>query len=55
MADYYYRLHWAAIELRIKEKENSIVNEEIIMERHFALNWLIGYLNDDWDNVKTDT
>ncbi|NRR33040.1 DUF4272 domain-containing protein [Oxalobacteraceae bacterium] len=55
MADYYYRLHWSAVELRLQSKVNPSINEEIIMERHFALNWLIRYLGKDWDNMTTDT
>lgn len=53
--DYYYCLHWAAIELRLKGKTNPRINEEIIMERHAALNWLIRYMNQEWDDVTTDT
>lgn len=55
MADFYYRLHWAAIELRIKGKKSELLDEGVIRERHRALNWLIGYLNQDWDDVRTDT
>jgi hypothetical protein len=55
MADYYYRLHWAAIELRIKDKQSELLDEGVIRERHRALNWIIGYLNQEWDNVTTDT
>ncbi len=55
MADYYYRLHWAAIELRINGKSSEAINEEIIMERHYALNWLIRYMNQEWDDISTDT
>jgi hypothetical protein len=55
MADFYYRLHWAAIELRIKDKKSELVDEGVIRERHRALNWLIGYLNQEWDDVTTDT
>lgn len=55
MADYYYRLHWAAIELRINNKETTKIDEGIIRERHRALNWLIRYLDQDWDEVTTDT
>lgn len=55
MADFYYRLHWAAIELRLNGKENKNLNEEIIMERHYALNWLIRYMGQEWDEVSTDT
>ena len=55
MADYYYRLHWSAIELRLNGKSNEAINEEIIMERHYALNWLIKYMNQEWDDISTDT
>ena len=55
MADYYYRLHWAAIELRLKGEKIDSINEEIIMERHYALNWLIRYMNQNWDDISTDT
>lgn len=55
MADYYYRLHWSAIELRLNKKTNKYIDEEIIVERHYALNWLIRYMNQSWDEVTTDT
>ena len=54
-ADYYYRLHWAAIELRLNGKSSDKANEEIIDERHKALNWLIRYMGQDWDDITTDT
>jgi hypothetical protein len=55
MADYYYRLHWSAIELRLNDKSSESINEEIIMERHYALNWLIRYMDQEWDDISTDT
>jgi hypothetical protein len=54
-ADFYYRLHWAAIDLRLKGKKSDLLDEGVIRERHRALNWLIGYLNQEWDDVTTDT
>jgi hypothetical protein len=27
----------------------------VVQERHHALNWLIGYAGEEWDNVSTDT
>jgi hypothetical protein len=54
-ADYYYRLHWAVIELRINGKSSDKANEEIIDERHKALNWLIRYMGQNWDDITTDT
>lgn len=54
-ADLYYHLHWSAIELRLAGKESPQLNEEIILERHRALNWLIRYKGQDWDEVTADT
>jgi hypothetical protein len=55
MADLYYRLHWAAIELRLAGKRSDAADEGIIRERHRALNWLIRYMGQAWDDVQTDT
>jgi hypothetical protein len=30
-------------------------NSGVVQERHHALNWLIGYCGQDWDNITTDT
>jgi hypothetical protein len=54
-ADLYYRLHWAAIELRLRGKSSDAVDEGIVRERHRALNWLIRYMDQEWDDVTTDT
>lgn len=55
MADLYYRLHWAATELRLHGKRSDEADEGIIRERHRALNWLIRYMGQEWDDVQTDT
>lgn len=55
MADLYYRYHWAAIELRLQGKSSDIIHEGIVRERHYALNWLIRYMNQEWDAITTDT
>jgi hypothetical protein len=55
MADLYYHYHWSAIELRLHGKKSEALDEEIIGERHRALNWLIRYMNQEWDVVETDT
>lgn len=54
-ADRYYRLHWAAIELRLRGESHPAVHEGIVMERHRALNWLIRYQGQNWGDVQTDT
>jgi hypothetical protein len=30
-------------------------NAGVVQERHYALNWLIGYRGQDWDHISTDT
>ncbi|GAO43339.1 DUF4272 domain-containing protein [Flavihumibacter petaseus] len=53
--DLIYRIHWATTEARLKgRKMPAVLSEDIVMERHFALNWLTMYA-DDWDDITTDT
>lgn len=53
--DLIYRIHWATEEARIKNKKvPADLNPDVVMERHFALNWLTMYA-DDWDDITTDT
>ena len=54
-ADLIYRYDWACVEDRIKNPQEHKVEWGIVMERHHALNWLISYCEDDWDDVSTDT
>lgn len=30
-------------------------NSGVVRERHYGLNWLIGYCGQDWDDITTDT
>ncbi len=53
--DLIYRVHWATEEARIHNKKAPAnLNEDVIMERHFALNLLTMYA-DEWDEITTDT
>ena len=55
-ADLIYRYHWAVVDARIKAEPAPVALEpDVIMERHYALNWLIGYMDQDWDEISTDT
>jgi hypothetical protein len=55
-ADLILRLAWACDEARLaKRPMPGNLNSEIIMERHHALNWLITYMDQAWDDVSTDT
>lgn len=55
-ADLIYRLHWACVEANTKQQEPPAkLNAGVVYERHYCLNWLINYMNDNWDSVSTDT
>lgn len=54
--DLIYRYHWAVRNARIKgQPVPAGLNPGVTQERHHALNWLVGYLDQDWDRVTTDT
>ncbi|MFT3867721.1 MAG: DUF4272 domain-containing protein [Nibricoccus sp.] len=56
-ADLIYRLNWAVVDERVNKKVSvpKEVETGVVEERHAALNWLIGYLNQEWDEITTDT
>ncbi len=55
-ADLILRLDWACVNARVKQEEAPRgLNSSVVYERHYSLNWLIKYMNQDWDNVTTDT
>jgi hypothetical protein len=55
-ADLIYRYHWAVVENSMNaQPPPSNLDAGVVYERHYALNWLIGYSGSDWDNISTDT
>jgi len=55
-ADAWPRFDWACVAARVSGKSPPKgVDCEVVMERHHALNWLIGYQGQEWDDVSTDT
>jgi hypothetical protein len=55
-ADLIYRYHWATRDARLKgQSAPSGLEPGVIVERHYALNWLIGYQDQEWDDISTDT
>ena len=54
-ADRIYRYHWAVVDARLNKGKAGGLNPDVTVERHHALNWLIGYMNAEWDDVSTDT
>jgi len=54
--DLTYRLHWASKPNRDGSLRCTWLSHSALMERHKALNWLIGYRGyATWDEVTTDT
>lgn len=53
--DLYYRFNWACVDDRINGREIEGINPGIVYERQYALNWLINYMEQDWDSVTCDT
>ncbi len=55
-ADLVCRYHWAIVNARVNDREPpSGLDSSVVIERHHALNWLMGYMNQEWDDVSTDT
>lgn len=56
-ADLIYRLHWAVVSERVsgKFKLPDSIERGVVTERHAALNWLIEYMDQSWDDISTDT
>lgn len=55
-ADLIYRIHWAVVDARLNGQSTpGDLDGGVVLERHYALNWLIGYADQAWDDVSTDT
>ena len=55
-ADLIYRYHWACVDARVNGAPPPRgLDCGVVLERHRALNWLIGYQGQAWDDVTTDT
>lgn len=54
--DLAYLYHWSVRRAGVGEVHlESEANPSIVIERHYALNWLISYCDQDWDKVTLDT
>lgn len=52
LADLTYRYNWYCVDSKINGEE-PVMNSEVVMERHRALNWLLS--EEDWDKVEINT
>ena len=56
MLDMLYRLHWAIVETRLNNEEFPIeISPGVVFERRYALNWIIGIQDEEWDDISMDT
>lgn len=54
--DLHYRLHWAVRQSQVEGKPAPANLEAgVVLERHYALNWLTRFENKPWDEVDTPT
>ncbi|UII19615.1 DUF4272 domain-containing protein [Fulvivirga ligni] len=53
--DLYYRIDWACVDARINGLDLKDLNPGVVYERHYALNWLVNYMDQEWDDISTDT
>jgi hypothetical protein len=54
-SDLYYRIDWACVDAREKKTAMEKVNSSVVYERHYALNWLVNYMDEEWDEITCDT
>lgn len=55
-ADLIYRTNWAVVDARLNNRDAPAgLDASVVYERHYALNWLIGYGGQAWDDISTDT
>lgn len=51
-----YQAHWAIRDAQIYDKEMPDgVDPGVAYERHYAFNWVLGYMGQAWDEITTDT
>ncbi|WP_260232369.1 DUF4272 domain-containing protein [Chryseobacterium lactis] len=53
--DLYYRYDRACVDTRMNNREMTQIHPSIVYERHYALNWLINYMDQEWDDISCDT
>ncbi|CAN5451814.1 DUF4272 domain-containing protein [soil metagenome] len=54
--DLHFRLHWATTDARVKRSAPpGSLEASVVLERHYALNWLTRFEDAPWDDVTTPT
>ena len=51
-----YQAHWKVRDARLNGKRvPRKFDPEVIYERHYGFNWVMGYMKQPWDEITTDT
>jgi hypothetical protein len=51
-----YQAHWQVRDARLFGRTPPAdINASVVQERHHAFNWIVGYGNQTWDEISTDT
>lgn len=55
-ADLMYRYHWAVRDAQVHQRPPPAgLSSDIVMEWDWAVRWLVGSLDQDWDDISLDT
>jgi len=51
-----YNSHWEVRDAQINNKAiPDDLDSSVVEEKHYAINWLMGYCGQEWDEISTDT
>ena len=54
--DLHFRYHWAVVDAELYGKKSPTgLKPDVVYQRHYALNWLTQYREQEWDEITTDT
>lgn len=54
--DLHFRYHWAVRQARLEERDPpGGLDAGVVLERHYALNWLVRFEGAEWDDIDTPT
>ena len=51
-----YEAHWQVRDARLRKKPApKRIDPDVVYERHYGFNWVMGYMAQEWDDITTDT
>ena len=55
VSDLTYRLHLSTRNAELDSENSTVLNPSVVLERHYAINWVTNYEGLEWDEITTDT